>query len=217
MNADHIAIGLASYVVLLFSLSFHESAHAWMAQRMGDDTAAQLGRISLNPIMHIDPVGTLLIPLLQFASGGMPLLAWAKPTPVQSRNFHPGMLARGHVLVAGAGPASNALLSLAFAVLLLALVRTEAAARGDFSVLLLSLGIHLNVALAFFNLLPIPPLDGSWVASWGLPRGLGARYDRVVEPLGQYLLLLLFIPLARYVVMPLTSLVTGVVQRAIWS
>src|SRR5436190_12316167 len=103
---------ITAYVVLLFSLSVHESAHGWMAFRMGDPTAMSQGRVSLNPLVHIDPIGTVLMPFMQVAFGGVPFLAWAKPTPVGAHNFR--KLARGHVLVAGAGPASNAILALLF-------------------------------------------------------------------------------------------------------
>ena len=100
LTPEKIAMGLTTYVVLLFSLSVHESAHGWMALQMGDDTALREGRISLNPLVHIDPIGTLLIPLLQIFGAGIPLLGWAKPTPVGAHNFR--KLARGHILVAGA-------------------------------------------------------------------------------------------------------------------
>src|SRR5512147_769982 len=105
-------MGLTFYVVLLFSLSVHESAHGWMALQLGDDTAARQGRITLNPLSHVDPVGTVLIPFLQVFWTGVPLFGWARPTPVGAQNFR--RLARGHVLVASAGPASNALLALLF-------------------------------------------------------------------------------------------------------
>src|SRR5512139_1515285 len=119
-----MAMGLTYYVVLLFSLSVHESAHGWMALRMGDDTAARQGRITLNPLSHIDPIGTALIPLVQFLVGSMPFFGWAKPTPVGAQNFR--RLARGHVLVAGAGPASNVLLALLFTFGLFVGLRTGA-------------------------------------------------------------------------------------------
>jgi Zn-dependent protease len=195
LSPDRIAEGLTFYVVLLFSLSFHESAHAWMALRMGDTTARDLGRISLNPLVHIDPVGTVLIPLLQiFGPSGIPLLGWAKPTPVQSRNFRPGELARGQVLVAGAGPISNLLLAVIFTALLFVVLRVavpEELERGLFRVV--GTGVTINVALAVFNLVPLPPLDGSWIASWGLPRNIAAQYDRIVEPYGQWILLILYV------------------------
>jgi len=189
LTPDRVAMGLTYYVVLLFSLSVHESAHGWMALRMGDDTAARQGRITLNPLSHIDPVGTVLIPLLQMFWGGVPLLGWAKPTPVGAQNFR--KLARGHILVAGAGPASNLLLAVLFTVGLFFGLRSGA--RESQPVMhLLNTGVYMNIVLALFNLVPLPPLDGSWVASWGLPREVAARYDRVVEPYGQWILLALF-------------------------
>jgi Zn-dependent protease len=189
LTPEGIAMRLTYYVVLLFSLSVHESAHGWMALRMGDDTAARQGRITLNPMSHIDPIGTVFIPLLQIFWGGVPLLGWAKPTPVGAQNFR--RLARGHVLVAGAGPASNLLLAALFTTGLFLAVRTDAReVQGVMS--LLNIGVYMNVMLAVFNMVPLPPLDGSWVASWGLPRPVAARYDRVVEPYGHWILLILF-------------------------
>jgi Zn-dependent protease len=188
MPAETLAFGLTYYVVLLFSLSVHESAHGWMAQQMGDDTAALQGRISLNPLVHIDPIGTVLIPLLQIFWGGIPLLGWAKPTPVGAHNFR--KLARGHILVAGAGPASNLILALLFTAGLFLVVR---AGMEEGPVLaIVAIGIQMNIALALFNLVPLPPLDGSWVASWGLPRSFANQYDRIMEPWGQWILMILF-------------------------
>jgi Zn-dependent protease len=189
LTPDRIAWGLTYYVVLLFSLSVHESAHGWMALRMGDDTAARQGRVTLNPLSHIDPIGTVLIPLLQIFWGGVPLLGWAKPTPVGAQNFR--RLARGHVLVAAAGPASNVLLALLFTAALFLGLRSGAR-ESEGIMAILNTGVQMNVVLALFNLVPLPPLDGSWVASWGLPRHVAARYDRVVEPYGQWILLILF-------------------------
>lgn len=189
LTPEVLAQGITYYVVLLFSLSVHESAHAWMALRMGDDTAARQGRISLNPLVHIDPIGTVLIPLVQVLWGGVPLLAWAKPTPVAGHNLR--RLARGHVLVAGAGPVSNLLLALVFTAALFVGLRTGVRDVQPLMVLL-SVGVQMNVLLAIFNLVPLPPLDGSWVASWGLPRPIAEQYDRVVEPYGQWILLALF-------------------------
>ena len=190
---EKIAIGLTAYVVLLLSLSVHESAHGWMALQMGDDTAASQGRITLNPLAHIDPIGTVLLPLLMFLGpSGIPLLGWAKPTPVGAHNFR--RLARGHILVAGAGPASNLLLALLFAAgLFVAKHLGVQQSREDFAFVLLVIGVSMNVGLAVFNLVPLPPLDGSWIASWGLPRPIAQHYDRVMEPYGQIILLVLFV------------------------
>lgn len=168
LSPETIARFLTAYVVLLFSLSFHESAHAWMASRLGDQTARDQGRVSLNPLVHIDPIGTVLMPLLQVVAAGIPLLAWAKPTPVVAANFRPGLFRRGQVLAAAAGP-------------------------GVFALEVLYLGVILNVALGVFNLVPLPPLDGSWIASFGLPRNLGEAYDRYVRPYGTMILLLLVV------------------------
>lgn len=191
LRPDQVAWALTYYVVLLFSLSVHESAHGWMALQMGDDTAARQGRITLNPLSHIDPFGTVLIPLLQvlLTSQRIPLLGWAKPTPVGAHNFR--KLARGHVLVAAAGPVSNLVLASLFTAGLFVGLRSGARASEPVMALLTT-GIQMNVVLALFNLVPLPPLDGSWVASWGLPRAFSAPYERLVEPYGQWILLVLF-------------------------
>jgi Zn-dependent protease len=195
LTPDRIAQGITYFVVLLFSLSFHESAHAWMASRMGDNTARDLGRVSLNPLVHIDLLGTVLIPLIQiFGPAGIPLMGWAKPTPVQPRNFRSGQLARGQILVAGAGPASNLILAVCFTAALFVAVRLGLSQEAGEPVLrLIETGVLINVALAVFNMLPLPPLDGSHVASWGLPRPLAETYDRVMGSYGQFLLLILFV------------------------
>jgi Zn-dependent protease len=194
LTPEGIAHGLIYYVVLLFSLSFHESAHAWMAWKLGDDTAKNLGRVTLNPIPHIDPIGTVLFPLLQIFGGAL-ILGWAKPTPYNPANFRRDVTMRkGHMLVAAAGPVSNLLLGLFFAVALILLVRQRVIdSERDFLYNILFLGVGLNVMLAVFNFIPIPPLDGSKVASFGLPGDLGERYDRLVGPYGFVILMLLLI------------------------
>ena len=207
-----IAQALTSYVVLLFSLSIHESAHAWMAWRLGDDTAKREGRVSLNPIVHMDPIGTVLMPLLQVLFSGLPLLAWAKPTPYNPANFRPDVTMRkGHMLVAGAGPVSNVLLALVFAGVLLAVVGFRLADRWDHPLVMLALrGVQLNIVLAVFNLIPIPPLDGSKVASFGLPGDLGERYDRFIGPYGFLILMVLLMSGAfSYVIGPIQQFVFG--------
>ena len=192
LTADTIAWGLTSYVVLLFSLSVHESAHGWVAHLMGDDTAIMEGRVSLNPLVHIDPLGTFLIPMLQIFWNGIPLLAWAKPTPVGAHNFR--RLARGHILVAGAGPVSNLILAILFTIALFFARRADLGSElYDPVRAIILVGIQMNVGLAIFNLVPLPPLDGSWVASWGLPRHIANHYDRIMEPWGSWILLILFV------------------------
>ncbi|HET6897951.1 MAG TPA: site-2 protease family protein, partial [Vicinamibacteria bacterium] len=211
LTPQHIALGLTTYVVLLFSLSFHESAHAWMAWRLGDDTAKNLGRVSLNPIVHIDPIGTLLFPLIQIFTN-VPLLGWAKPTPYNPANFRRDVTMRkGHMLVAAAGPVSNFLLALIFTGILFVLIKAHVVeSQEDFLLHLMALGIELNVLLAVFNLIPIPPLDGSKVASFGLPGDLGEQYDRIVGPYGFLILMLLLISGAfGYVVYPVQRFIVG--------
>jgi Zn-dependent protease len=215
LTPEVIAVGLTCYVVLLFSLSVHEAAHAWAALRLGDDTALHEGRISLNPFVHIDPIGTVLMPLLSFLFTGTPLFGWAKPTPYNPGNFgRRTTLAQGHIIVAGAGPISNFLLALGFTGLFVVAYRAGLQTGPLFSIL--TAGIQINVILGLFNLVPLPPLDGSKFASWGLPRTLGDQYDRVMEPYGMWILLLLMGtgllgmilgPIERLVLMFLSSLI----------
>ena len=184
-----VALGLTQFVVLLFSLSFHESAHAWTALRQGDPTAQSLGRISLNPLVHIDPIGTVVMPLLMIFTG-VPLLGWAKPTPVNPRLFR--SLRGGQILVSAAGPISNMLLALVFTAFLFVAVRALPHPLHEQPLAqLLSLGVQLNVSLAIFNLIPLPPLDGSHVVEWSLPNGMGHRYIAAIAPYQGFLLLAL--------------------------
>jgi Zn-dependent protease len=211
LTPEHIALGLTTYVVLLFSLSFHESAHAWMASKLGDDTAKNLGRVSLNPIVHMDPIGTLLFPLIQIFTS-VPLLGWAKPTPYNPANFRREVTMRkGHVLVAAAGPVSNFLLAILFGALLVALAR-GGVSLDSFPATLALMGIQLNVALAVFNLVPIPPLDGSKVASFGLRGDLGEKYDRAVGPYGFVILMLLLMTGAlSYIMRPIQLIIYAII------
>ena len=204
-----LALGITQFVVLLFSLSFHESAHAWTALRQGDSTARALGRISLNPLVHVDLIGTVVLPLVMIFTGA-PLLGWAKPTPVNPRFFK--SLRWGQIVVSAAGPVSNMLLVLVFTAALFVASRLF---PHPALVVLLKLGIQLNVLLAIFNLLPVPPLDGSHVVEWALPNGLGHRYMAAIAPYGGLLLLALVMtgtfstllgPLYRLVVGTLVSL-----------
>ena len=171
-------------VVLLFAISVHESAHAWMANRLGDPTAKMLGRVSLNPIVHIDPFGTILVPAL-LVLFGFPAFGWAKPTPVDSRNFK--HIVRDDVLTAVAGPVSNfitAFLSvIAVAVIFHGTLRGipqnfRGADIGGPLVQLFFSAITINVVLAVFNLIPLPPLDGSHVIRHFLSYESLKMYDR---------------------------------------
>ena len=159
INVTNLIISL---LVLIFSLSVHEAAHAWSASQLGDDTAKRLGRVTLNPIAHTDPIGTLLLPLIAMVSGA-PLIGWAKPTPVNTRNLRQPR--RDHILVTAAGPISNLLIAIAAA----AAIRAGAMAGGNWLDLLLYDALTLNVLLAIFNMLPIPPLDGGQILMALLP------------------------------------------------
>jgi Zn-dependent protease len=183
---------LFQLIVFLFAISVHESAHAWMANRRGDPTARMLGRISLNPIKHIDPVGTVLMPLIA-AVAHIPVIGWAKPTPVDPRNFKNPVL--DDILTAVVGPISNFIVAAGATIVLL--VIKHSSAFGSQVVFGLPLGwvseqsdsllvpfcffiyelLIINVVLAVFNLIPVPPLDGSHVIRHFLPESIGKVYD----------------------------------------
>ncbi len=191
---EHIWIYMLYFVHLLLSLSFHESAHGWMAWRLGDPTARYQGRITLNPLPHIDPIGTILLPLISMIGQLGVVFGWAKPTPVNPRFFqHPR---RDHMLTALAGPVSNLLLAAGFAVLF-HITRALFAHPGAHLIVWLILvvlqtGVILNVVLAVFNLLPVYPLDGSWVAEGLMPYAwLPTWYQ--IKPYMPFILLMLFI------------------------
>ena len=167
-------IGL--FLILLFSLSFHEAAHAWTANRLGDPTARQLGRITLNPMAHIDWIGTVLFPLVALLYR-VPVLGWAKPVPVDPRNLRAPR--RDFGIVAAAGPISNLILAIIGAIGFRVLYwngQFEAAAW-------VATGAKLNITLALFNLLPVPPLDGGNVAIGLLPVA-AARAIAQLRPYG---------------------------------
>lgn len=192
--------------ILLFSVIVHECAHGYVAEWWGDPTARMLGRLTLNPLPHIDLVGSILVPGLLLLSGSGILFGWAKPVPVTPENFRDRKW--GDITVSLAGPASNILLAAGFLILLLA----ARIVTGGIPVALFQLcsyGILLNFILAVFNLLPVPPLDGSHVVANLLPKPAAYAY----RSLGQFGLLivfaLLFVPgLLRIVFLP-AQIATG--------
>jgi Zn-dependent protease len=149
---------------VLISLTIHEAAHAWTAERLGDPTARLLGRVSLNPIVHIDPFGTILLPLLA-AYSGLPIIGWAKPVPVNVNRLRRGR--QDFMLVAAAGPISNLLQAVAASLVLRLLVGSSGGS--GLAVQVCIAFIVINLLLAFFNLIPIPPLDGGNVLAGLLP------------------------------------------------
>ena len=202
MTIDVLAVAI-SFGVLLLSLTIHEAAHAWTANTLGDPTARVLGRVSLNPLVHIDLIGTIVLPVLAAVSH-IPIIGWAKPVPVNARNLrHPR---RDFVLVAAAGPISNLLQALAAAILLRVSV---ALAHGDLGGLLLNAlltAVEINLLLAFFNLIPVPPLDGGNVLLGILPPRAALGFSQIRQYGFLVLYGLLLSGVASAIIMPPTNL-----------
>jgi Zn-dependent protease len=173
--------------ILLFSIVVHEVAHGWMALRLGDSTARDSGRLTLNPIPHIDPIGSIAIPLLSYLSAGSVFIAWAKPVPINPANFRNFRI--DDILVSIVGPLSNLLVAFCcamFYVLLgrffgpLTLIENNFQREMvTFLIRMFAAGITLNIFLTVFNLIPVPPLDGSHVLSALLPAEIGERYRQI--------------------------------------
>ncbi|ODS55111.1 MAG: hypothetical protein ABS36_10200 [Acidobacteria bacterium SCN 69-37] len=196
------------FVILIVSLSVHEAAHAWAADRLGDPTARLLGRLTLNPLAHIDWIGTVLFPLIAIVSG-FPLIGWAKPVPVNWGHLRSPR--RDFALVALAGPVSNVLLAVAGAVVLQGIRIGEAPgafAPLSLSVLLVAQFIQLNLFLAVFNMLPVPPLDGGNVLAGLVPEGVARLIDRI-RPFGILILYaLMFSGVLSVLYRPISAIVT---------
>ena len=203
-----------SFAVLLFSLTVHEAAHAWTADRLGDPTARLLGRISLNPMVHADPIGTVLFPLVAMISNA-PLIGWAKPVPVNIRQLRRPR--QDYVLVAAAGPASNLLVAILASTLLVVLPIAphhigEPNVSAPVATILTQL-MRLNVLLAVFNMIPIPPLDGGNVLSGLLPPRLAASFNRI-RPYGFLILYALILTDGfNYIVVPPYRLIVSWLPR----
>jgi Zn-dependent protease len=224
LQSSDFLIAVFEFVLLLFSLSVHEAAHAWTASRLGDQTARMLGRVSLNPMDHVDPIGTLLLPALMIFGplfgfnlfGGF-LFGWAKPVPIISRNFT--NYKRDDMLVSLAGPASNLLLAvfsfLGLAAVLIAERHMPATASPSNNIqalyLLCSIGLQLNLTLCIFNLIPIPPLDGSHLLRNVLPYGAVQVFDRITG-IASYLLMII---VGRFVLGLLLYPIMGLVTAAL--
>lgn len=186
-------------IVLLFAICVHESAHAWMANRLGDPTAKMLGRVSLNPIVHIDPFGTIIFPLILIVLG-FPPFGWAKPTPVDTRNFKNPV--PDDILTSVAGPVSNFITAF-LSVIVVAFIahgsataignHVRAASTAEALVTLFYDAMWINVILAVFNLVPLPPLDGSHVIRHFLSYDTLKVYDRFGY--GALIVLLFILPM----------------------
>lgn len=205
------AVQLVSVAILplVLAITVHEAAHGWVANRLGDPTAKQLGRLTFNPIPHIDLVGTVVVPIAMMLLSGF-IFGWAKPVPVNTRNFSKPR--EFMALVAAAGPLSNLLMAvfwgvvIKIATLLPESMRTIAVPM----VLMGKLGLTFNLILMILNLLPLPPLDGSRVLAWLVPPSVAQMLDRI-EPYGVYILIgLLVLGLWPAVIGPMVSAATAI-------
>ena len=180
MSIDPVQVFLA-FTVLVISLSIHEAAHAWSADLFGDPTASTMGRVTLNPLVHIDPIGTVLFPLVAMVSG-LPLIGWANPVPDTTRYLGANWRQK-FMVIAAAGPASNLVLACAAAALLHLGFAATGTGLDQSTSRLLSRVLSLNVVLAVFNMIPVPPLDGGNVLAGLLPAPAAAVLDRL-KPYG---------------------------------
>ncbi len=187
--AEKVQLLSAAVIPVLFAIVLHEVAHGWVARYFGDRTAEMLGRLTINPIKHIDPVGTILVPLV-LTWLNFPAFGWARPIPVSTRNLRDPK--RDMLFVAAAGPISNLLMALfwtgLFAVVLHGSVPLGAGRQ--FVLVMVQIGITFNILLCIFNLIPVPPLDGGRVLRGLVPESLGRRLD-AIEPYGLIILVAL--------------------------
>ncbi len=199
MDNDKLMQILIWVVPVLFSIVIHEVSHGWVASKLGDQTAKVMGRLTLNPIHHIDILGTIVIPLIGIIAGGF-VFGWAKPVPVNPYNFYQHINVRkGMMWVALAGPASNFILAFAASFVL---VGSQMFFPNDFVLWLMSALVWINIYLAIFNLIPIPPLDGSKILMGFTPY----KYDEFfmkVERYGFFILIFLLVTdLIKFLLMP---------------
>jgi len=201
---------LLIYIIpLTFAITLHEFAHGWVANQCGDSTARMLGRLTLNPIKHIDPMGTILVPIVLYFTGSPFLFGWAKPVPI---NFNALKYPkRDMVLVALAGPASNFIMALLWSFAIMIALSLDS----QLLIEMAKFGVVINLVLGVFNLLPLPPLDGSRVVSALLPNNLAYYYNKL-EAYGLYIVLaLLFFGIFQKVILPIVRILQVSIFSAI--
>ncbi len=209
LDPDTIRNIMVQYPCLLFALCFHEAAHAWTADRCGDPSARLLGRVTLNPVKHADPIGTVVMPLIMMVFGSAFLFGWAKPVPFNPVNLR--NMRRDPVLIALAGPASNILLMLITIVMIRVLLGLSdagvlsGAVAGQTLVLFAHFAM-INLILALFNMIPVPPLDGHYLLNYFLPPS-GQQMMQQIGPMGILLAILIAQPVLGFLFPPLFGMV----------
>ena len=190
LNSTLTTISVAA-IPVIFAITVHEVAHGWVAKQFGDRTAEMLGRLTLNPVHHVDPIGTILVPGILLLSGSGFMFGWAKPVPVDARNLRNP---RGNmILVSAAGPMSNLVMATIWAFIMMVSQNFSGGVAAEWIAQMAWYGIVFNIMLAVFNMLPIPPLDGGQVLTNLLPQGAVSDFLRRFAPFGFFILLALII------------------------